>query len=146
MGPCPANRARSLARLARLSWSSGTVAPTRRTSRAAPRPGHPLSGRPGLSSRELSRVAVREGGVEPPRPFGHTDLNRARLPIPPLARDAALTLSQRPRHSQTGPRALHHPLCRPRYDRSRTRRAGWARRPAVVEAAGSAEDEGRRAA
>lgn len=29
---------------------------------------------------------VREGGVEPPRPCGHTDLNRARLPIPPLAR------------------------------------------------------------
>ena len=28
---------------------------------------------------------VREGGVEPPRPHGHTDLNRARLPIPPLA-------------------------------------------------------------
>ena len=28
---------------------------------------------------------VREGGVEPPRPLGHTDLNRARLPIPPLA-------------------------------------------------------------
>ena len=32
---------------------------------------------------------VREGGVEPPRPFGHTDLNRARLPIPPLARDCS---------------------------------------------------------
>src|SRR5690606_18933414 len=31
-------------------------------------------------------VLVREGGVEPPRPLGHTDLNRARLPIPPLAR------------------------------------------------------------
>src|SRR4051794_25370388 len=30
---------------------------------------------------------VREGGVEPPHPFGHTDLNRARLPIPPLARE-----------------------------------------------------------
>ena len=28
---------------------------------------------------------MREGGVEPPRPHGHTDLNRARLPIPPLA-------------------------------------------------------------
>ena len=28
---------------------------------------------------------VRERGVEPLRPFGHTDLNRARLPIPPLA-------------------------------------------------------------
>ncbi len=27
---------------------------------------------------------VLEGGVEPPRPRGHTDLNRARLPIPPL--------------------------------------------------------------
>ena len=33
---------------------------------------------------------VREGGVEPPRPFGHTDLNRARLPIPPLARAVSL--------------------------------------------------------
>ncbi len=32
---------------------------------------------------------VREGGVEPPRPFGHTDLNRARLPIPPLAPEAS---------------------------------------------------------
>jgi hypothetical protein len=32
------------------------------------------------------RQLVREGGVEPPRPCGHTDLNRARLPIPPLAR------------------------------------------------------------
>ena len=32
--------------------------------------------------------SVREGGVEPPRPFGHTDLNRARLPIPPLALEA----------------------------------------------------------
>ena len=30
-------------------------------------------------------AVVREGGVEPPRPLGHTDLNRARLPIPPLA-------------------------------------------------------------
>ncbi len=28
---------------------------------------------------------MREGGVEPPHPFEYTDLNRARLPIPPLA-------------------------------------------------------------
>lgn len=28
---------------------------------------------------------VREGGVEPPRPFGHWNLNPARLPIPPPA-------------------------------------------------------------
>ena len=33
----------------------------------------------------IENCVVREGGVEPPRPFGHTDLNRARLPIPPLA-------------------------------------------------------------
>ena len=36
---------------------------------------------------------VREGGVEPPHPFKYTDLNRARLPIPPLARKA-LRLAQ----------------------------------------------------
>src|SRR3954453_10771442 len=29
---------------------------------------------------------VGEGGLEPPRPFGHRNLNPARLPIPPLAR------------------------------------------------------------
>ena len=29
---------------------------------------------------------VREGGVEPPLHHWNTDLNRARLPIPPLAR------------------------------------------------------------
>src|SRR6201987_4099031 len=29
---------------------------------------------------------VRMRGLEPPRPYGHTDLNRARLPIPPHPR------------------------------------------------------------
>ena len=29
------------------------------------------------------RFAVPETGVEPARLLGHTDLNRARLPIPP---------------------------------------------------------------
>lgn len=43
---------------------------------------------PTISGRSRERESVREGGVEPPRPCGHTDLNRARLPIPPLARDA----------------------------------------------------------
>src|SRR5205823_8992460 len=33
-----------------------------------------------------SALMVGEGGLEPPCPYGHTDLNRARLPIPPLAR------------------------------------------------------------
>src|SRR5471032_1230364 len=27
------------------------------------------------------QTSVGEGGVEPPRPYGHTDLNRARLPF-----------------------------------------------------------------
>ena len=31
-------------------------------------------------------VVVGEGGLEPPHPFGHRNLNPARLPIPPLAR------------------------------------------------------------
>src|SRR5699024_7789828 len=33
-----------------------------------------------------SSFAVREGGLEPPRPCGHWHLKPARLPIPPLAR------------------------------------------------------------
>ena len=32
-----------------------------------------------------SSTVVREGGLEPPHPFGHRNLNPARLPIPPLA-------------------------------------------------------------
>ena len=57
-------------------------------------------------SYERPVTTVREGGVEPPRPFGHTDLNRARLPIPPLARVAGLRLSQRRDRPQpsAGPR------------------------------------------
>ena len=29
---------------------------------------------------------MRMRGLEPPRPYGHTDLNRARLPVPPHPR------------------------------------------------------------
>ncbi len=39
---------------------------------------------------------MREGGVEPPHPFEYTDLNRARLPIPPLALAAKLYHSRHP--------------------------------------------------
>ena len=31
-------------------------------------------------------ISVREEGLEPSHPFGHRNLNPARLPIPPLAR------------------------------------------------------------
>jgi hypothetical protein len=33
-----------------------------------------------------ARTAMRMRGLEPPRGFPHTDLNRARLPIPPHPR------------------------------------------------------------
>ena len=48
---------------------------------------------PGAQGFPMSRdiTTVREGGLEPPRPFGHWNLNPARLPIPPLARVAAQT-------------------------------------------------------
>lgn len=36
---------------------------------------------------------MREGGVEPPRPFGHWNLNPARLPIPPPAHWVCLRAS-----------------------------------------------------
>ena len=38
--------------------------------------------------RRAGRIALpmRMRGLEPPRPYGHTDLNRARLPIPPHPR------------------------------------------------------------
>lgn len=33
---------------------------------------------------------MRKGGVEPPHPNGHRNLNPARLPIPPLSQAVAL--------------------------------------------------------
>ncbi len=39
------------------------------------------------TSQKLCDITVvGEGGLEPPHPFGHRNLNPARLPIPPLAR------------------------------------------------------------
>ena len=43
---------------------------------------------------------VREGGLEPPRRYQHTDLNRARLPIPPLAPTIAARGANRTRLPQ----------------------------------------------
>jgi hypothetical protein len=39
-----------------------------------------------LRSTNEGMTLVGEGGLEPPHPFGHRNLNPARLPIPPLAR------------------------------------------------------------
>ena len=38
---------------------------------------------------------MRMRGLEPPRPYGHTDLNRARLPIPPHPRGLPILASAR---------------------------------------------------
>ena len=37
---------------------------------------------------QIGVLVVSEGGLEPPRPFGHQLLKLARLPIPPLRRDS----------------------------------------------------------
>ena len=54
---------------------------------AARRPGRktPENAKAPQVRRPAGLSAVREGGVEPPRPFGHWNLNPARLPIPPPA-------------------------------------------------------------
>ena len=55
--------------------------------------------------RSSVSTRVGEGGVEPPRPFGHTDLNRARLPF--------RHSPERPDEAITSPRAnpnRHKPL------------------------------------
>ena len=51
-------------------------------------PGQPRAASP--SRRRRPVVEVRMRGLEPPRPEGHTDLNRARLPIPPHPRGASV--------------------------------------------------------
>jgi hypothetical protein len=40
----------------------------------------------GVGTGELAKPLMRMRGLEPPRAFAHTDLNRARLPIPPHPR------------------------------------------------------------
>ena len=68
--------------------------PDDRRGRVRPRRRVWSGGRGGVRVRENPRdpgvlgvvLLVREGGVEPPLHFWNTDLNRARLPIPPLAR------------------------------------------------------------
>ena len=74
--------------------ASPSRAPQIRTRRAEPRPG-PIVSRLGTGLGTSpppyppvfpSAKAMRMRGLEPPRAFAHTDLNRARLPIPPHPR------------------------------------------------------------
>ncbi len=50
---------------------------------------------------------MREGGVEPPHPFEYTDLNRARLPIPPLALRSLRSEARLHAHIYKGALAQH---------------------------------------
>ena len=64
---------------------------------AAKRP-QGLRGGPGSAQRirpRPERSWMRMRGLEPPRPYGHTDLNRARLPIPPHPRGRTILASGR---------------------------------------------------
>lgn len=70
---------------------------------------------------------VREGGVEPPRPFGHWNLNPARLPIPPPAHWVCLPV--------LAPRAWRLPT-----SRTLARWPGWIHIPSP----GTASDRRRR--
>ncbi len=84
---------------------SGPPSPTR----SPPTPPAPPSG----ESASVARIArpqadsrsVRLRGVEPPRAFAHTDLNRARLPVPPQPRGGGNLPVARPT-PPAAPRAL----------------------------------------
>ncbi len=65
-------------------WSHHSPLPDGAVTSPSPRRRPPRSSRRKVK-RHMSG-GVGEGGVEPPRPFGHRNLNPARLPIPPLAR------------------------------------------------------------
>src|SRR5215831_3966406 len=57
------------------------------------------------AQRMARRLRLRMRGLEPPRPKGHTDLNRARLPIPPHPR----AQSQSTERLWSDDSALYHP-------------------------------------
>ena len=90
----PGRASRSTTPSAARVWRSrGRAAAHRHTQRPGPpAPGTPAG--PQATTREnknrrprrICGFIVREGGVEPPLHHWNTDLNRARLPIPPLAR------------------------------------------------------------
>ena len=45
---------------------------------------------------QIGVLVVSEGGLEPPRPYGHQLLKLARLPIPPLRRGFRTNPERRP--------------------------------------------------
>ena len=95
----------------------------------------------GVTCGSNQKNLVGEAGLEPAHPFGHWNLNPARLPIPPLARVDRMTLPD----GASAPRRNHQSSrcdCRPRRRRNqRPSRLGrgstpwcdlsWASRPGL---------------
>jgi site-specific DNA recombinase len=89
------------------SWSETPARPRYRA--AEPCAGARKARTPGPFSRtEGSNVEslVRLRGVEPPRSFLHTDLNRARLPVPPQPREQAIYRLPVSRRSRSSPQPI----------------------------------------
>ena len=95
-GPGRASRRRA-ERSSQRGRRAGGPPPTGASSSPAHETGHAAPGTPmgpqattrenkNRRPRRICGFIVREGGVEPPLHHWNTDLNRARLPIPPLAR------------------------------------------------------------
>ena len=86
----PAHGARRVERLPDTTQQHGPDCAGRGPGRSRSTLGHRIKRDAGLNKKRrptggVSLDSVREGGLEPPCPHGHTDLNRARLPISPLA-------------------------------------------------------------
>ncbi len=88
--------ARAWARACASSRTPTSVGSNGRTSRCGQSSTTTMRPRLGTDwALERRETAMRMRGLEPPRPYGHTDLNRARLPIPPHPRGRPILASGR---------------------------------------------------
>ena len=107
----------------------------------------PVRGQGVTRCRVYLRMAMRMRGLEPPRAFAHTDLNRARLPIPPHPRGGRIVAADRHRVAAScvpWPPASSRPRprCGPRLARAALR-AGAAAQPAAPARPGSSRSSSR---
>jgi integrase len=122
--------------------ASGTSVPTSATDSGADSGADAVSEE--IRARKVARSGrekpsdinfVRKRGLEPPRPFGHRNLNTARLPVPPLSRVNRERLVRRPGRGCQGmlwPSAVLRKLCIPgrtwRYEKSAVKPHGMRSR------------------
>jgi site-specific DNA recombinase len=103
--------------LIRVGWLEGEEEPIYEHIRSLggsstpARPNRPQNGQdPQFFGGRGSNVGqlVRMRGLEPPRTYIHTDLNRARLPIPPHPHDGGATISHEPSLGPASPVPRRH--------------------------------------